>query len=225
MMYWDLIAVTGEKIGEIPVPDVISEVTPRVDILHNVVRWQLHHRRSFTAHVKGWSEVSGGGRKPWRQKGTGRARHGSIRSPLWKGGAKVHGPNGVPSSFDLPKKVRKLGLRMALKDRTVEGRIKVVRGLEWETPSAKRARQFLETLGCKRLFLVLGNRRKEKGVPSPVELSFRNLERVKVLEIGGLNVYDILWSDMVVFTEDAMPLLGDRLAFPNRERKALIHAL
>jgi large subunit ribosomal protein L4 len=137
----------------------------------------------------------------------------------------VHGPNGVPSSFELPKKVRRLGLRMALKDRTVEGRVKIVRGLDWDLPSAKKAGDFFQLLGCKRLFLVLGNRRKEKGVPSAIELSFRNFEKVKVREIGGLNVYDILWSDMVVFSEDALHLLDTRLQPPLRPRKALSHAL
>lgn len=219
-MPWDLITISGEKIGEIPVPPEIAEVVPRVDILHSVVLWQRMRRRAFTAHVKSWSEVSGGGgRKPWRQKGTGRARHGSIRSPLWKGGAKIHGPNGVPSSFHLPKKVRRLGLRMALKDRTSEGRVKVVRGLHWEEPSTRNARAFLNALGAKRVFLVLAPERKEKGVPTPLELSFRNLPQVKVREMGGLNVYDILWSDLVLFQEEALPLLAPRLAFPVRPRR------
>lgn len=222
-MGWDLINVQGEKVGELPVPPAIEGVVPRLDVLHSVVLWQLHRRRSFTAHVKTWSEVSGGGRKPWRQKGTGRARHGSIRSPLWKGGAKVHGPNGVPSSFSLPKKVRQLGLRMALSDRSREGRIKVVRGLHWETPSTKKALSFLKALGGKRVFLVLGEGRSEKGVPTSLERSFRNIPKVKVVQALGLNVYDILWSDMVVFQEEALPYLEVRLA-PYRRTRKVAHA-
>ena len=217
-MIWKVYDIEGNEVDQIEVPEGLLDVKPRIDILHQVVVWQMHNRRRFTANTRSWSDVRGGGRKPWRQKGTGRARHGSIRSPIWVGGATVHGPKPRISRMLLPKKVRKLALRMALKDRTDGDAVKVVRGMEVEKPSTRYALEVVRRFGDGKTLVVLGDGRPAKGVPSPLEKSFRNLEKVKALQVEGLNVRDILNSDQVLIDERAVERIWERLRYPVRVR-------
>lgn len=203
----------GSDDGVVSVPDGALEVTPRRDVLHQVVVWQQNQRRAHTAHTKTRAEIRGGGRKPWRQKGTGRARAGSRRSPIWRGGGTVHGPRTKEARPRLNKKVRRLGLRMALADRATNDALKVVRGLGWEQPSAKDADRVVRELGGRRTLVVLGDGRPAAGQPSVLERSFRNLSTAKVLQVEGLNVYDLLAHDTILVDESALGALYSRLGF------------
>ncbi|HEX2026884.1 MAG TPA: 50S ribosomal protein L4 [Nitriliruptorales bacterium] len=176
-----------------------------VPVMHQVVTAQLANARHDTAKTRSRGEVRGGGRKPWRQKGTGRARHGSIRAPQWTGGGVAHGRSGEENHhLRVNRKMRRLALRSALTDRANGGNVDVVRGLALPAPRTKDAFAALVALGHadRRVLIVLG------ALDTSTVKSFRNLPRVHTLTVDQLNTYDVLKSDVVVFDEAALPLIG-----------------
>jgi large subunit ribosomal protein L4 len=199
----DVVSVTGAKAGTAELPDELFGITPNTAVLHQVITAQLAHRRAGTHSTKTRAEVQGGGAKPWRQKGTGRARHGSIRSPQWRGGGIAHGPKPRDYSERTPKKMVRLALRSALSDRAADGLVKVIDDWGIDEPKTKRGVEVLEGLGLRaagerapRVLLVLD--RAEHAVWK----SFRNLgDRVQIVLPDELNAYDILVNDWIVFSK------------------------
>jgi large subunit ribosomal protein L4 len=201
-----LINSSANIIGEIELPSDLYGITPKVGLLHEVVRWQMARWRAGTASTKTRSEVRGGGRKPWPQKHTGRARHGSIRAPQWVGGGIVHGPKPRSYEFKLNKKVRRLGLKMALSSRALANKIYVAEDFPVkDKPKTKVLKNFLDTLGINDVLIVVPERNLI------LEKSVDNLPKVKVLAVEGLNVYDILNHQNLILAKDALPKIEERL--------------
>jgi len=192
--------------GEIELPSDIFGVTPREGLLHEVVRWQMARWRAGTACTKTRGEVRGGGRKPWPQKHTGRARQGSIRAPQWVGGGVVHGPKPRDYEFKLNKKVRRLGLKMALSSRALADKVYVAEGFpKLEVPKTKIMKEYLKNLGTDSALIVVPERNRL------LEKSVDNLPKVKVLAVEGLNVYDILNYEHLIIDKEALPKIEERL--------------
>jgi large subunit ribosomal protein L4 len=192
----------GAEAGTVELADEVFGVQPHVPVMHQVVVAQLAARRAGTQSTKTRSEVRGGGAKPFRQKGTGRARAGSIRAPHWTGGGVALGPKPRSYAQRTPKKMIKLALRSALSDRAAEGKVVVVDGWGWDAPktaSAKAALSALELDG--RILVVLG----ETEADTAAALSFRNLPEVQLLSANELNAYDVLCNDWIVFTKETLP--------------------
>ncbi len=198
--------LAGEQVGSLELSDAVFGVPVREDILHRVVRWQLAKRRAGTHKVKGRSEVSGSGRKIYRQKGTGRARHGARTANIFVGGGRAFGPVPRDHSIDLPKKVRKLGLRCALSAKAREGCLMVLDRAALEEPRTRVLAERLASLGLgSALFVVEGEPERNFALAS------RNLPKIGLLPQQGANVYDILRHDVLVLTQDAARLLEERL--------------
>jgi len=194
-----------QQVGEITVSEAVFGVPARIGVIEEVIRWQMAKRRKGTACTKTRSEVRGGGRKPYRQKGTGRARAGSNRSPLWRGGGTVFGPRPRDYSYTLPKKVRRLGLRMVLSEKLRESNLWVLRDFGLKGIKTKDFVALLERFGLKKVVVVLSQ-------PDEVlEKSARNLPYVKVLGQEGLNCYDLVRYQYVVLHEPAVELIDKRL--------------
>jgi len=201
-----LIDSSANIIGEIELPPDLYGVTPKVGLLHEVVRWQMARWRAGTACTKTRGEVRGGGRKPWPQKHTGRARQGSIRAPQWVGGGVVHGPKPRSYEFKLNKKVRRLGLKMALSSRALANKVYVAEDFPVkDKPKTKVLKNFLDTLGINDVLIVVPERNLI------LEKSADNLPKVKVLAVEGLNVYDILNHQNLILAKDALPKIEERL--------------
>ena len=205
MLSVDVYNTKGEKIREIDLSDAVFGCEVKPHLMHDVVIWQLAKRRAATAKTKSRSEVSGGGAKPWRQKGTGRARAGSNRSPLWKGGGVIFGPNGRKYTIRLPKKVRKEALRSALSMKLGEDSLKVVESMDLDGIKTKGFIQVLEALGLKNTLVVMGKPTKE------VMLSSRNVPFSKTLDVRGLNVYDVLRYKSMILDLDAVSWIEETL--------------
>ena len=196
----DVIAVDGGTSGSVELPADIFDAQANIPLMHQVVVAQLAAARQGTHKVKTRGEVSGGGRKPYRQKGTGRARQGSTRAPQFTGGGVVHGPQPRDYSQRTPKKMIAAALRGALSDRARNGRIHAVTELvEGQTASTKSAKAFLATISEHKHVLVVIGRSDEAGA-----LSVRNLPGVHVLSPDQLNTYDVLKADDVVFSVEAL---------------------
>jgi large subunit ribosomal protein L4 len=180
-------------------PEVFG-VEPNVPVMHQVVTAQLAAARSGTQSTKTRAEVSGGGAKPYRQKGTGRARQGSTRAPHYAGGGVALGPKPRSYRQRTPRKMVQLALRGALSDRAASGQVAVVEGWDWEVPSTKDAMAALTTLGLDGRVLVVLSREDERAFKS-----FRNISGVDLVLAPELNAYDILCSDWVVFTRGTLP--------------------
>ncbi|HOA15659.1 MAG TPA: 50S ribosomal protein L4 [Bacillota bacterium] len=193
-----LFNMKGESLGTVDLPDEIFGVEPHADVLHEAVVMQLASRRLGTAKVKGRSEVAGGGKKPYRQKGTGRARQGSTRAAQWVGGGKIFGPMPRSYSYRINKKVRRLALLSALSSRALEANLAVVDELAIEKPSTKAMVSVLENLKLGKTLVVTS----EDDLN--VELSTRNLPEAMALSVEGLNVYDILNHTNLLFTRSAV---------------------
>jgi large subunit ribosomal protein L4 len=193
----------GSKTGEMALDPDIFGIEPNTAVMHQVVTAQRAAARSGTASTKTRAEVRGGGRKPWRQKGLGRARHGSIRSPQWVGGGVAHGPKPRSYAQRTPKKMRKLALRSALSARAAADSVLVVDSFDWDAPKTKTAVSLLDGMGVegKALFVLSPSDRI-------VERSVRNMPNVNVLTVGQLNTYDVLWADAIVFTGDTIGMVG-----------------
>lgn len=202
-------ASSGESTGkEILLDNRVFSGPIREDIVHRVIVWQEKNARTTLYKAKGIDEVSGGGKKPWKQKGTGRARHGSTRSNLWVGGGTSHGPVLRDWSIRLQKKVRRLGMRSALAAKYKDCRLIVVDNLVTEKGVAKEGVQVLKSLGLedKRVLFVGGS-----VLDQNFAVSMRNLPKVKVLPQVGANVKDIVLADTLVVTEDALDLITQRV--------------
>ncbi|WP_281640841.1 50S ribosomal protein L4 [Aurantimicrobium minutum] len=195
----DVVDLKGKKAGSVELPAELFDVTVNVPLIHQVVVAQLAAARQGTHKVKGRGEVSGAGRKPFKQKGTGRARQGSIRAPHMTGGGIVHGP--VPRSYAqrTPKKMIAAALLGALSDRARGGRIHAVTAFGEKTPSTKVAAEFLNTIASSKNVLIVLDRNDDLSLKS-----VRNLPNVHVLNSDQLNAYDVLVSDDIVFTQEAI---------------------
>lgn len=194
-----LFSSEGETRGKVTLDPEIFGIEPNIPVMHQVVTAQLAAARSGSADTKTRSEVRGGGRKPWRQKMTGRARHGSIRSPIWTGGGVAFGPHPRDYSQRTPKKMKQLALRGALSARAAEQAVRVVERFDWAAPRTKSAAALLKAIDAPgKVLVVLGSG------DTVAERSFRNLPQVRLVQIGQLNAYDVLWSDVVVFTSDTL---------------------
>ena len=194
---------SGASAGSVEVSDKVFAIEPNKAVLHQVVTAQLAARRSGSQNTKTRAEVRGGGIKPWRQKGTGRARQGSIRAPHWEGGGVTHAPKPRSYAQRTPKKMVRLALASALSDRATNERILVVDAWGFSQPKTKDALQALSALGVEGRILVVLTVEDEVAWKS-----FRNVPSVHVLSAGELNAYDILVSDYVIFTKDSVPV-GD----------------
>lgn len=191
---------SGADAGTAELADDVFGIEPNVPVMHQVVTAQLAAKRQGTHSTKTRSEVRGGGAKPWRQKGTGRARAGSSNSPIWRGGGIAHGPKPRDYSQKTPKKMIRLALRSALSDRASEGNVIVVDAWNFDTPRTKTALEALSAIGAEgKVLVVLGD-----GDEAAYK-SFRNLTNVHCLHAGELNTYDVLDSDVVVFTRATLP--------------------
>lgn len=186
--------------------ETIFNLKARPHLLHQAVLMQLANRRAGTAATKSKGFVRGGGKKPWRQKGTGRARAGSIRSPIWVGGGTIFGPQPRDYSYRMPRTARRKALLSALSLKNRDGKIIVVDKLEPEQPKTKLMAQALAQLNVQSALIVI------PAADDKVERSARNLPKVKVLRVEGLNVYDLLRYEHLVLTEGALKLIEERLA-------------
>lgn len=206
MMNVDIYNSQGQVIRQAALPEEIFGVDVKEHLLYEVVRYQLAKRRQGTAHTKTRSEVRGGGRKPWRQKGTGRARAGSRRSPLWRGGGTVFGPMPRSYAYTMPKKKRRAALCSALSLKVREGEFRVIDHFDVAQPKTKQVAQLLKNFTEKpKVLLVVG-----ESHPS-LYLSARNIPHVKVLPVIGLNVYDLLHYTTVICAEEALEKISGRL--------------
>jgi large subunit ribosomal protein L4 len=193
-------SLAGGKGGSVDLADDVFGIEPNVPVMHQVVTAQLAARRAGTQSTKTRAEVRGGGAKPWKQKGTGRARQGSIRSPQWRGGGVALGPKPRSYAQRTPKKMIRLATRSALSDRFAEDRVVVVDDWGFDAPSTKAAVAALSTIGVEGKVLVVLADTDEVAWKS-----FRNLTHVQVLAARELNAYDILCNDWIVFTTDTVP--------------------
>jgi large subunit ribosomal protein L4 len=194
---------TGADAGTVELDEAVFGRTPNIPLMHQVVTAQLAAARAGTQSTRTRSEVRGGGAKPWRQKGTGRARQGSIRSPQWRGGGVALGPKPRSYKQRTPKKMVRAALWSALSDRAADGRVVVISAWDLGSPSTKEAKATLVAVGATgRALVVLG---RGDGV---AHKSLRNLPEVHCVLDSELNAYDVLCSDVVVFTRETLPRGG-----------------
>ncbi|ADI25181.1 50S ribosomal protein L4 [Geobacillus sp. G4] len=197
----------GQTVGEIELNDAVFGIEPNKHVLFEAVIMQRASMRQGTHKTKNRAEVSGGGRKPWRQKGTGRARQGSIRAPQWRGGGTVFGPVPRSYSYKLPKKVRRLAIKSALSSKVLENDIVVLDQLSLEAPKTKEMVKILNNLSVDRKALIVTDELNEN-----VYLSARNIPGVKVVAANGINVLDVLNHDKLVITKAAVEKVEEVLA-------------
>jgi large subunit ribosomal protein L4 len=195
----------NQEVGDIELSEAVFGLPVRRDILARVVNWQLSKRRAGTHKTKGVSDISGTTKKPYRQKGTGRARQGSLRSPQFRGGAVIFGPVVRSHEFDLQKKVRRLGLKTALSAKQAEGKLVVLEEARLDDAKTKALRARFDALGWASVLIIDG------AVNESFARAARNLPKVDVLPEQGANVYDILRRDTLVLTRAAVQQLEARL--------------
>jgi large subunit ribosomal protein L4 len=201
----DVLDIKGAKVGEVEIRDEVWNVEVKPYLIHDVVVMQLANRRRGTSSTKTRSDVSGGSKKPYRQKGTGRARAGSSTSPVWPGGGVVFGPHPRDHRMSLPKKVKKSALRSALSQRYQEANVKFLDKLALDAISTKGFNGIVKVLSLTKPLFVVGEK------DEVVEKSARNIPYVKVLRAEGLNVYDIIRHDQFVVTLDALKRIEEAL--------------
>jgi len=191
--------MSGAQIGELDLSDNVFGIEPNEAVLHQFVKMQLANKRAGTSSTKSKAEVSGSGKKPWRQKGTGRARVGQKRNPVWKGGGIAFGPKPRDYSFKMPRKIRRLAMRSALSSKVLDNNIIVVDQLNFAEPKTKLMVQALEALkaGNKTLVVTTGDQQD-------VMKSARNIPGVKPLGVDFINVYDLLKYETLLITKDAV---------------------
>lgn len=190
----------GKDVGSVALSDEDFGRQPNVPVLHQVVTAQLAQRRAGTQSTKTRAEVSGGGKKPFKQKGTGNARQGSIRAPHFSGGGVAHGPKPRKYGQKTPKKMVKIALQSALSDRANEGKVLVVDSWNFATPKTAEGIAALQALGVSGRVLIVVRRDEINAIRS-----FRNIPNVQLIEVGELNAYDILCNDTVVFSQATLP--------------------
>jgi large subunit ribosomal protein L4 len=201
----DVQNIKGQQVSQVELADDVFSIPVKSSVLHEVVTMQLSNRRSGTAAVKHRGDVRGSGKKLFRQKGTGRARRGNIKSPLLRGGGVVFGPDNRNYSYKVPKKVRKLALKMALSSKLLENELVVLDQFELVEIKTKKFADVLKTLKLKSALIVTEKQNDH------LDLSSRNVPDVKVLRSEGLNVYDILKYRMLVLLEPALKNIEGRL--------------
>jgi len=202
----DVLNIKGEKVSEVELADTIFNIPVKTSVLHEVVTMQLAKKRSGTASVKHRSDITGSGKKLFRQKGTGRARRGDVKSPLLRGGGSVFGPDPRSYAYKIPKKVRKLALKMALSSKFDLDEIIVLNEFELERIKTKDVTETLNVLGLKKA-LIVTEKENEK-----LEISSRNIPDIKVLRSAGLNVYDILKYDKLILIKPSITEIEGRLS-------------
>lgn len=198
---------SGKKVKDAVLSAAVFEIEPNVHVMHEVVRSQRAARRQGTHDTLTRGQVRGGGKKPWRQKGTGRARQGTIRAPQWAGGGTVFGPHPRSYAFKVPAKVVKLAMRSALSAKLADGEIVVVDQLSFEKPSTKQAAEVLKNLGLEGRVTII--------VPDDevnTFLSFRNLSKVRVIGVSELNTLDFIDNKALVLTDAALTRIEEVLA-------------
>lgn len=197
--------IENNRISEIELSDAVFGAAVNKDAIYEVVRMQMASRRMGTASTKGRSDVRGGGKKPWRQKGTGRARAGHSRSPIWRGGGIIFGPTPHSYSYKPPKKVRRMALISALSMKLKEERMTILKDFPMDEIKTKRFREVIDRFGFeKALFVIDGSR--------PIlEKSSRNIKNVKMVRSEGINVYDLLKYDHVVLLEPSIKKIEEAL--------------
>lgn len=199
--------INGEQVGEVELTDNVFGVAVHQSVLHDAVVAYLANQRQGTHDTKTRAEVRGGGRKPWRQKGTGRARHGSTRSPIWRGGGIVFGPHPRDYSIKLPKKVRRLAMKSALSSKVESGNIVVLDQLQLEQPKTKDMARILNNLKISNKALVVTADKNDNIIRSA-----RNIPGVKPTSASHLNVYDLMAHQTLVITRDAVNRVEEVLA-------------
>lgn len=201
-MLVSLMNMAGDKVGEVELAEMIFEAPVNVPLMHQAVARQLANARLGTHQVKGRSQVAGGGRKPWKQKGTGRARQGSIRAAQWRGGGIIFGPS--PRSYEqaMPRKMRRAALRSALTIKAAEEKLVVLDALKIAAPKTRDMAQALQRLALDSSVLIL-----MAGADENVERSANNLPDVKLLRASYLNIRDLLTYDYVVIPQDALTVI------------------
>lgn len=199
--------VSGASVGELELAENVFGITPNVPVMHSAVVLQQAAERHGTHKTKGRSEVRGGGRKPWKQKGTGRARQGSIRAPQWVGGGTVFGPTPRTYGFKLPKKVRRLAIKSALSSKVIANEIIVLDQLTFAAPKTKEFATILNNLKVDRKALVVTANYEDN-----VALSARNIPGVKFVAADGINVRDVLVHDKLIITKEAVEKVQEVLA-------------
>ncbi len=197
--------IENNKVSEIELNEAVFGVEVNEAVLYDVVRMQMASKRLGTASVKRRQEVSGGGKKPWRQKGTGRARAGTTRSPLWRGGGIVFGPVSRSYAYKVPKKVRKLALMSALSMKVKEGRMLILNDFPMDEIKTKKFKEIIDRFGLTKALLVV-----DKSRPI-LEKSSRNVRGIKMIRSEGINVYDLLNYDHVVFLEPSVKIIEGAL--------------
>jgi large subunit ribosomal protein L4 len=197
--------IENNRVSEIELSDAVFDVDVNEAVLYDVVRMQMAARRLGTASTKRRQEIRGGGRKPWRQKGTGRARVGTIRSPLWRGGGVVFGPQPRSYAYKVPKKVRKLALMSALSMKVKEGRMLILKDFPMDEIKTKKFKEVIDRFGLKKVLLVM-----DKSNPV-LEKSSRNIQGIKLIRSEGINVYDLLNYDHVVLFEPSVKMIEGAL--------------
>ena len=200
---------TGSKASDVELADAVFGIEPNMHAMHQVVRSQRAARRAGTHNTLTRGNVRGGGKKPWRQKGTGRARQGSIRSPQWTGGGVVFGPHPRSYAFKVPSKVVKLAMRSALSAKLADNELLIVEDLSFDKPSTKQAVAVMKALGLegKRITLVLGG-----DADSNVFLSFRNIPGVRIIAAQESNTLDFIDNKALVVTDSALKYIEEVLA-------------
>lgn len=191
--------MNGNQVGEVELPDAVFGIEPNVHVLHEAVLMQQASLRRGTHKTKGRSEVRGGGRKPWKQKGTGRARQGSIRAPQWKGGGIVFGPTPRSYAYKLPKKVRRLAIKSALSSKVKDNEIIVLDQLLMNQPKTKEFANILKNLKIERKALVVS-----ADYDDNLAMSARNIPGIKFITAEGINVLDVMVYDKLIITKDAV---------------------
>ena len=197
--------IENNKVDEIALSDVVFGAEVNESALYEYVKMQMATKRRGTAATKGRSDVRGGGKKPWRQKGTGRARAGTIRSPLWRGGGIIFGPNPRSYAFRIPKKVRRLALVSALSMKVKEERMLILRDFPMDEIKTKRFKEVIDRLGLTEALFVLDRSRPH------LEKSSRNIRGIKMIRSEGINVYDLLHYDNVVLLEPSVKMIEGML--------------
>lgn len=198
---------SGTQVGEIELADSVFGIEPNAHVVHDAVVMQQASLRAGTHKTKGRSEVRGGGRKPWRQKGTGRARQGSIRAPQWKGGGTVFGPTPRSYAYKLPKKVRRLAIKSVLSAKVSDNEIIVLDAFVLDAPKTKAFVEVLKNLNVERKALVVAAEYDDN-----IALSSRNIPGVKFVTAEGINVLDVIKHDKLIITKDAVQKVEEVLA-------------
>ena|SRR5208283_3248192 len=202
----DVFNLNHEVTGQLELSEAIFGVPVKTHVLHEVVVYQLAKRRAGTAKTKGRSEVRGGGKKPWKQKGTGRARAGTSRSPIWRGGGTIHGPHPRDYEMHIPKKVRRLALKMALSQKVLDDEFRVIDQFKLDRIKTKDFVELMDRFELGKTLIVL---------PEPddiIEKSARNIPNVKILRSEGLNVYDLLDYHVVILSRECVGRIEEALA-------------